>query len=774
MNYKNTVNNLKRFIGRQYDEADIADEAARCFFNITKCNKTGGILMQVQYMGEMKSFTPTEVLAMLLGELQRIAQNEHGSKVPDCVISVPCYFTDVQRHAVMDAAAIAGLKCLRLMNDMTAVALGYGIYKSDLPDANEETKPLRVAFVDVGHSDMQVAIVEYCKGKMKVLGHAYDAKLGGRDFDDCLVKYFAEEFKEKYKIDVMSKPRALFRLKEAMSKAKKVLSANAETPINIECLMDDVDVRSKISREKFEELSAELLSRVLAPCETAMAKSGLQVEDIDVIELVGNSSRVPAISTQISTFFKKEISRHLNASECVARGCALQGAMLSPTFRFTREFDVQDASCFPVAFSWASEGPDDGSEGGSNTEVFTVNNSLPSTKMLTFFRSNSFDIAAAYSKPDLLPVGSTLNLGKFTVGPVPPSKSGEKQKLKVKVRLNIHGTICVESAQVIEEEIVEEAVPEATKPATDASQAASGMETDESGSKEEAANGGAPATAGEAANGGAVPMDTEDAKPVEKKKKVKRIDVPVQSFLLKMSSNDINKGNEREFEMCFQDRIIEETKEKKNELEEYVLKLRSRLYADLEPYMKPGPRDELVKQLTATEDWLYEDGEDETKGVYVDKLNGLKEQGNAIILRYTEDQSRSTAANGLMTIATNFKAMASSGEEKYKHIGEEDLGKVIGECDKALLWLEEKMKMQESMAKTDPPALLCADITKKRDVLLRFAEPIMNKPPPKVEPKPAPPPPNPEPAKTGGDEGTKEGAEDMNVDAKMGNADDLD
>lgn len=766
MNYKNTVNNLKRFIGRQYDELDVATEAEKCFYKLCKCERTGGVLMEVRYMGEARKFTPTEVLAMLLGELQRIAEAEHGTKVPDCVISVPCYFTDVQRHAVMDAASIAGLKCLRLINDMTAVALGYGIYKNDLPEP--DAPPLTVAFVDVGHSDMQVAIVSYNKGKMKVLGHAYDRALGGRDFDDCLVDHFAEEFKEKYKIDVKSNPRATFRLREAMAKAKKVLSANAETPVNIECLMDDTDVRSKITRETFEGLAANLLSRVLAPCEKALAKSGVTVEDVAIVELVGNSSRIPAISSQISAFFKKEISRHLNASECVARGCALQGAMLSPTFRFTRTFDVEDASCFPVSFSYPSE---DGT-GEETKTVFAENNVVPSTKLLTFFRSSTFELRAAFSEPGLLPDGAPTAVGKFSIGPIPAPKAGdEKQKIKVKLRLNMHGTVGVESAQLLEEEIVEveEPAPAAEAPMeTDGAAAAAGAEN---GEKKE----------GEAPSEPAAPMETEDAKPATvmvKKKNIKKTEVPVQSFLSKMSSADTEKGAEREFDMCLQDRVIEETKEKKNELEEYVLKMRSRLHGDLEAYIAPGPRDAMVKVLTETEDWLYEDGEDETKGVYTDKLNGLKEQGNAIVMRYTEDQSRSTAAEGLTTVAKQFKAMARSGDAKYAHITQEELKKVADECDDALIWLTDKMGIQDSTPKTEAPVLLCSDITKKRDVLLRVCEPIMNKPAPKPEPKPEPKPAAAGEAKPDGaaaDTEMKDGGEAAEAtDTKMSNADDLD
>merc|ERR1719449_560899 len=222
-----------------------------------------------------------------------------------------------------------------------------------------------------------------------------------------------------------------------MSKAKKVLSANAEAPIGIECLMDDKDVRSSISRETFEELAVSTLSRVLQPCKDALTKSGLQTSDISVVELVGSASRIPSIANQVGAFFSREISRTLNASECVARGCALQGAMLSPAFR-VKDFECGDKSNFPVAFSWQREEGDEGGDeggddmatkaGGANgTVVFTANNPLPSTKMLTFYRSApSFDIAADYADVAEMPRGTTSSIGTFTVGPIPPNNNGGK------------------------------------------------------------------------------------------------------------------------------------------------------------------------------------------------------------------------------------------------------------------------------------------------------------------------------------------------------------
>lgn len=182
-------------------------------------------------------------------------------------------------------------------------------------------------------------MVAFEPGAMRVLSHASDPNLGGRDFDEVLFRHFAEQFKDQYKIDVYSNAKACIRLRTACEKLKKVLSANAEAPLSIECLMDEKDVRGFIKREEFEKLAAGLLERVLVPCKKALEDAELGVDSVHSVELVGSGSRIPAIGRILSGFFGKEPSRMLNASECVARGCALQCAMLSPVFK-VRNYEV--------------------------------------------------------------------------------------------------------------------------------------------------------------------------------------------------------------------------------------------------------------------------------------------------------------------------------------------------------------------------------------------------------------------------------------------------
>ncbi|CAI7893483.1 unnamed protein product, partial [Closterium sp. NIES-53] len=420
MNPKNTVSQIKRMIGRKFADPEFQKDLPMFPFRCSE-GPDGDILVHVMYMNEPRTFSPTQLLAMVLSSLKAIGEKDLGSKITDCVIGIPVYLTDAQRRAYLDAATIAGLHPLRLMHEPTATALAYGIYKTDL----SETEPLNIAFVDIGHSTMQVSIVAFKKGQLKVLAHAFDRSLGGRDFDEVLFDHFVDECARNHKLDIRSNARACLRLRTACEKLKKVLSANPESPLHVECLMDEKDVTGFLKRDHFEQLAKPMLERVKAPCTRALLESGITVDQISAVELVGSGSRVPAILKILADFFGKEPRRTMNASECVARGCALQCAMLSPAFK-VREFEVHDTYPFAIALSWkqasaAGAASAEGAEGGGeeaaaqpNQVVFSKNNPLPSSKLLTFYRTEAFTIDAFYANPEDQTVGANTRIGTFT------------------------------------------------------------------------------------------------------------------------------------------------------------------------------------------------------------------------------------------------------------------------------------------------------------------------------------------------------------------------
>ncbi|KAI9159765.1 hypothetical protein LWI28_001726 [Acer negundo] len=765
MNPKNTISQIKRLIGRQFSDPELQRDLKSFPFAVTE-GPDGFPLIHARYLGETRTFTPTQVMGMVLSNLKGIAEKNLNAAVVDCCIGIPVYFTDLQRRAVMDAAQIAGLHPLHLIHETTATALAYGIYKTDLP----ETDQLNVAFVDIGHSSMQVCIAGFKKGQLKILGHAFDRSLGGRDFDEVLFQYFAEKFKVEYKIDVYQNARACLRLRSGCEKLKKMLSANPEAPLNIECLMEEKDVRGFIKRDEFEQISIPILERVKRPLEKALAETGLSVEDVHMVEVVGSASRVPAVMKILTEFFGKEPRRTMNASECVARGCALQCAILSPTFK-VREFQVNENFPLSIALSWKGTAPDaknEATENQQSTIVFPKGNPIPSVKALTFYRSGTFTIDVQYA--DVSELQAPAKISTYTIGPFQSTKS-ERAKVKVKVRLNLHGIVSIESATLLEEEEIE--VPVTKEPEKESAK----METDE------ASNDAVPPSSNETdenmqdAKGTADALGAENGvpesgdKPVQMetdtkapKKKVKKTNIPVAELVYgAMVPTDLQKAVEKEFEMALQDRVMEETKDKKNAVEAYVYDMRNKLCDKYHSFVTDSEREQFTTRLQEVEDWLYEDGEDETKGVYISKLEELKKQGDPIEERYKESTERGSVIDQLVYCINSYRDAAMSTDPKFEHIDLPDKQKVLNECVDAEAWLREKKQHQDTLPKYATPVLLLADVRKKAEALDRFCRPIMTKPKPAkpaTPETPATPPPQ-------GTEQQPDGDDDSNASAEV-------
>lgn len=706
-NPRNAISQLKRLIGKKFSDPHVQQDLSYFPFTVSE-GPNGECMFDVQYLDKPTQFTAEQLMAMLLVDLKEIAAAE-GYPVNDCVLAVPTYFTEPERHAMLAATQLASLNCLRLMNETTATALSYGIYKTDLPEGD----PVNVVFIDIGFASTQVCVVALKKGQLQVLSNAWDRDLGGRDLDNVLFEHFAKEFNEKYKFDLRSQARACHRLRQGCEKVKKVLTTNSEAPINVESLMNDVDAHGVISREQFEEEAAGVLNRLLAPVQKALTDAGLEASQVASVEVVGGSSRVPALLKTLTDFFGREPSRTLNAKETVSRGCALQCAMLSPTFK-VRDFQVLDSFPYGVQFSWEKDGA------AVTSVVFERGSLVPSAKMLTFYRSEAFTINAEYTPDSDIPSTADRSIGSFDIGPFKKPEGADKAKIKVKVMLNLNGVVVVEHAQLIEEEEVEE---EASAAAADQPM------TEAAGGAEQPAE-AATAPAGDA-NGEAAPM-AEDAAaaPAAKagKKRTKKHTVPFVSHTAALSSERLAKLYEEEAELALQARIQQDTNDAKNALEAYIYGLRNKLCDALSAYVREEAKAGILEKLEATENWLYEDGEDETKGVYVAKLEEMKGMGEPIAARAANAAALPAAASSLRGACQGF--LSALNEPRTAHLEEADKQKVSAECAAALAWLSEKEGLQRQVAKYDDPVLLASDAEKKEGMVRRVCEPILSKPPP--------------------------------------------
>lgn len=642
---------------------------------------------------------------MYFGQLRNTTSNELRTPVSDFVVAVPCWFTDTQRRAIQDAASIAGMNALRIINDATAVALGYGITKADLPDADN---PRHVMFVDVGHSSMTVTIVAFSKGQLVVKGSAWDINLGGREIDHKLLEHFAEEFKEKYKIDILSSPKATFRLATGCERLKKILSANTNAPLNVESVMNDVDVSSKLSREHYEALISPILDRIAAPIQAALERSKLTLDQIDSVELVGGTTRVPAVRARIQAVLGgKSLSTTVNQDEACARGATFACAFHSPTFR-VREFSIKDIAHYDVNVCWdyLPEDPDDDTQ----LLVFERQAQVPSTKILTFYRKEDFNIFAEYADPNLLPGSINPRFARFT-SKAAPSPSLDVTCIKVKTRMTPSGMLRFEEAYVVEE--VGEEPP---------------MEVD-------------------GVTGQAAPP---------KKKHVKKV-VPFEADFTSLDSVTIEKFRELEAQMHATDKLVQDTEvlslfvvlvhqlitcllqDCRNALEEYLYDMRGKLDERYAAYVTNDEKERFLRALQGSENWLDSE-EDATKSTYIANLDALKAFGDPIVTRYREDNDRLGAISQLRQSVNEYLAQATSTEEKYAHIEEKTKQTVVEKCATVQKWLDDQVARQAERPKNENPILTVADIMKKRDELIYFAVPVLTKPKPKpvkVETTPA-------------------------------------
>ncbi|KAF9231839.1 Hsp70 protein-domain-containing protein [Melanogaster broomeanus] len=664
---QNTIGCLKRIIGPAISDPDLQIE--KKYLNATLVDVNGTVGAEVRYLGEKHTFSATQLVAMYFAKLRDITSNELKTAVSDVVIAIPGWYTDIQRRAIQDAAAIAGLNALRLINDTTATALSWGITKTDLPDPENLRN---IMFVDVGHSSMSVSVVAFTKGQLVVKGSAYDRHLGGRDIDYALLQHFAKEFKTKYKIDVMSNPEATFRL-------AKVLSANNEAPLNVESIMNDVDASSELSRDEYEQLIALVLERIPGPLEQALAESGLTVDQIDAVELIGGSTRIPAVRACIQAALGgKPLSTTLIQDEAIARGATFACAFFSPTFR-VREFHMGDISHYPIQVCWERSGADPDED--TELTIFPRGNSVPSTKVLTFYRKGPFDIEARYLEPEGLSGGINPWIATFSTKNVPADPRGGLTCVKLKTRLNLHGIMSFDSAYVEEVEEREETAP---------------MDVD-----------------GEAA----------PAEAPAKKRRVKKIDVPFTSLATSLDPAVLEKFNQQEAQMHATDKLVQDTEDRKNALKEYVYDTRGKLDDRYTPYAPPAEKTKLLGMLKRA-----------MTGSTSKKLDALKAVGDPIVARYREAEERPRTIAELRTTLNEYMSQATSSDEKFAHLDPKDKNAVVEKCATIQKWLEDQIARQAERPKNQDGVLKPADILKKKDGIIYFAIPILTKPKPKVVP----------------------------------------
>ncbi|XP_042436659.1 heat shock 70 kDa protein 17-like [Zingiber officinale] len=707
-------------------------------------------------------YSAEELLAMVLSYGISLAESHARVPVKDAVISVPPFFGQTERRALIQAAQLAGINVLSLINEHAGAALQYGIDK----DFSNESR--HVIFYDMGSSSTYAALVYFSAYSAKESGRTvsvnqfqvkdvrWDAKLGGQDMELRLVEHFADEFNKQLGsgVDVRKSPKAMAKLKKQVKRTKEILSANTAAPISVESLLDDIDFRSTISREKFEELCSDLWERALVPVKEVLKHSGIKLNEIYAVELIGGATRVPKLQVKLQEFLgRSDLDRHLDADEATVLGASLHAANLSDGIKLNRKLGMIDGSSY--GFLLDLDGPELLKDENTDTLLIPRMKKMAIKLFRSFKHDKDFEASLSYDKAGELPPGvSSYKFAEYSI--VGLSEASEKystRNISSPIKANLHfsfsrsGILSLDRADAVIE--ISEWVEVPKKNTTTENNSTTNFDASSETSTDTISQDSTETL--EAAEDNNIPSNSTESEKdaiivTEKILKKKTFRIP-----LKVVEKTIGPGLILPKDLFLEAKMRLEaldkkdaekrrTAELKNSLEEYIYSIREKIEdnVEVEKVSSEEERRSFTDKLSEVQEWLYTDGEDASANEFKERLELLKAIGDPIFFRLNELNARPVACQHARVYLSELQKIVSNWETNKPWIPKDKVEEVLSEAEKLKNWLEEKEELQKKTSAFLTPIFTSEEVNQKVNKLQDKVASVnrIPKPKPKIEKPP--------------------------------------
>lgn len=742
-NYQNTCRNIKNLIGKIRDRMDPQDiELLEAYGEMVPC-EYGYVGYEVNYKNEKVVFSAARILASLLQHLINIAEKFIGKECKEIVLSYPPMFTNCQKECLLAATKIINVNALRIISDNTAVALDYGMYRMK---EFSETEGSIQAFVNIGYANTCVSIVKFFSNKCEILCDLGDGNLGGRNLDNEMIKYIANLFTNAHKFNPLYKGQTpelcelgngridkflkgsnceinnkiRIKLEEVAVKTKKVLSANNDASIHVECLFEDLDCQGSIDRATFEEMvSSFFISKLKTLLDKAVIISGVNLQDINSVEILGGTTRIPFVQNCLQQYFGLPLSKTLIADESIARGCVLSAAMFSKHYK-VKEYECIERITHPISVEWYS---DKDPQAVKREKLYTRDCPKKRQQKIVIPERGTIRLRAYYENTPELPHNCLRELQSCIIKI--PEKQDKVSEARVMTHFTNHDTFTFIGAETVTKTVIKpkEKKEEEKK---DEKEKAEGTQ------KEESTTGAGEPTAAASASAATTTPTGKEGETKESQEKEKepennnnnpppaelkrgeegKIQTCYQSIPIEIvlapgtyTKKEIVNFTDAELNMQQFDKMEGERLKNRNELETIIYETRSRLNEQYKEFVIDEERDALLSYLDTAEDWLY-DNEDANKNVFCKKKEEIREKIKDIVYRYDVYNSKLQNTENIISHLNNIMGKCESKPSPESQA-------IVEKAKELIMYIKTMQEKEQGRKLYEMPLFTLSDIEEK-------------------------------------------------------------